>query len=157
MTMTTPAHPTVTVQIPLEVVDELYAVQDFLEERLIGRVPNHLQSLVFAVQDADTRAIDTDDDGEPFTFDTADEARLEADAAEAELQANEAARRERDDWERAQHARVEREYNAWLNEYAEKFDQARGAWWRNRTEQLHGEYDARTSGPAPDGDRNHDK
>ncbi|ROR76090.1 hypothetical protein SAMN06295974_3762 [Plantibacter flavus] len=162
MTTTTTARSTITLQIPVEVLDSLDEVQDFLEDRLIGRIPVHLQSLVFAAKDADTRAIVLVDEAgqepEPGTesdITPAEIAAMEAYDLEAntpEWLADEEAHAKRTDWERAQHARVEGEYNEWLTHYASAFDQARGAWWRNRNAELRSEYDRDRSDVVPTSD-----
>lgn len=147
--------PGITVQVSLEVADALDAALEYIEERLIGEVPEQLQNLLQAVADADSRAMQlVGNAGQSFVGEEQAEltAEQEADIASYEAwldspegQAESAAAEQFDAWRREQRGRVTADYRIWLDRCAKNFDRSRRAWHKARRAQLRTEYESQTT------------
>ena len=142
--------PTVTAQIPLELVDSVEDILDYLEERLIGHTPPALMSLLHTVQDQDTRPIIiVDDEGVPLRSEAttgadtelsaeqmASVAQYETWADSSEGQAEMEHEERFQSWQDENKTQTRADYDAWLSEAAARFQEERSAWWRSRNAAL---------------------
>lgn len=142
--------PTVTAQIPLELVYSIEDILDYLEERLIGHAPPALMSLLRTVQDQDTRPIVlVDDEGAPLRSESTSDADTELSAeqmtsvaqyeawvdspeGQAEMEHEERFQR----WQNENKPQTRADYDVWLSEAAARFREERSAWWRARNTAL---------------------
>jgi hypothetical protein len=149
---------TLTISVPVEIADDLDTALEYVEDRLIGRVPAAMLALLQAVSRADTRAWQiVGNDGQPLSLELGErdperEAQMDAeieayeawaDSPEGKAELDEADRFA--EWQSAQRARTEADYRAWLDSYVDEFDAARSAWRRSHLAQLRTEFAAQTT------------
>ena len=142
--------PTVTATIPLELVDSIEDILDYLEERLIGHAPPALMSILRTVQDQDARPIVlVDDEGVPLRSEPTAGADTELSAeqmasvaqyetwvdspeGQAEMEHEERFQR----WQDENKPKTRADYDVWLSDAAARFREERSAWWWSRNAAL---------------------
>lgn len=135
----------VTVSIPADAAADVFHLKAYLENRLLGAEPWALQSILDAVAASRTG-------GDPFRrefhVDASDSAVVIGDEYAAWLACREAEADkpwvqravELAQWTSDQMPVMLADFEAWRNEYAERYQQDRDAWWVTRRERSRDEF-----------------